>query len=93
MVAKVWYVSKTHLTTIISLLLTLIASPEVLNVVPAKYLVYIPAAAVVLQSILRTLPSDSQGPTTMTQSKADDVNAASMPLASRVRISSGPPAA
>lgn len=59
--------SKTFVTAVLSLLVTLIASPAVLNAIPAKYLVYVPAAAVVLQTIYRAIPSDAQGGLTLTK--------------------------
>jgi hypothetical protein len=59
--------SKTFVTALLSLLITVIASPAVLNIIPAKYLVYVPAVAVVLQTIYRSIPSDAQGGLTLTK--------------------------
>lgn len=84
MTHKVWYQSKTLLVTILSLLATLIASPAILNIIPAKYLVYIPAAAVVIQSVLRAIPTDAQGGITITQGAADTKNANADPVATNV---------
>ncbi len=69
-----WFLkSKTLWTTILSLIATWLVSPEFLNIVPPKYLVYIPMVGLAVQSILRSIPSDSQGALTLKKPDQDRV--------------------
>ena len=58
---KSWYESKTIIANIITGVLTILASPDVLNVLPAHLLVYVPLAVNLMNIGLRFITSEPIG--------------------------------